>query len=556
MHEVSGPFLVFGGCYSNLQATDALLAEAARRGIGPRNMFCTGDIIAYGADAAATLRRVREAGIISIAGNCEVQLAAAASDCGCGFAPGSACDALAVEWYRHALTQVAAADREYMAALPAQITLLAGGRKICLVHGNAERINAFVFPSASNLELERQILATGCDAIIAGHSGIPFTRRTHAGVWHNSGSIGMPANDGTRDGWFSIVEVVDGEIDIQSHRLRYDVAAAARAMRRAGLPEGYAAALETGIWPSLDILPQADRLRTGLKLEDAPSPEPIPGQALEQLETLWVNTGTLCNITCVNCFMESSPTNDSLAYFKQAALDDLLASAPASLREIGFTGGEPFMNPDIIPMLRAVLASGRRALVLTNAMRPMQRHQHALSQLLARWPGQLALRVSLDHFTPARHEALRGAQSFAPTLAGLQFLARAGADISVAARTPWGETEAMLRQGFAGLFKAHDIPLDAQDAAQLILFPEMDADSLLPAVTAAALAQLPAEQPLMCATSRMVVLRRGAARPEVTPCTLLPDRSLRAMDETVALDHPHCARFCVFGGASCAGAPG
>jgi hypothetical protein len=207
-------------------------------------------------------------------------------------------------------------------------------------------------------------------------------------------------------------------------------------------------------------------------------------------------------------------------------------------------------------MLEAALASGRRALVLTNAMRPMQRHADAIAALLQAWPGRLALRVSLDHFMPARHEALRGANSFAPSLAGLKFLSDAGARISVAARTPWGETEAMMRAGFARLFAGHAVPIDAQDPAQLVLFPEMDATSPVAAVTQAALAALPAGNAPMCASARMVVLRRGAAVLDITPCTLLPGRSLQAFDAPVLLDHPHCAQFCIHGGASCAGAPG
>ncbi len=285
-------------------------------------------------------------------------------------------------------------------------------------------------------------------------------------------------------------------------------------------------------------------------------PDTQPMQALERLETLWVNTGTLCNLACVNCFMESSPANDSLAYFPRRELAKLLAAAPEGLREVGFTGGEPFMNPDIIAMLEAVLASGRRALVLTNAMRPMQRHADALAWLLERYPGQLGLRVSLDHFTPERHEALRGGGSFEVTLAGLQNLASLGAGVSVAARTPWGEAEAVTRAGFAHLFQQRGLALDAHNPARLVLFPEMDMRTPVAKVTSAALQALPPAKKPMCATSRMVVLRRDAPQPEIAPCTLLPGRTLVAMRTQVTLDHPYCAQFCVFGGASCAGARG
>ena len=70
---------------------------------------------------------------------------------------------------------------------------------------------------------------------------------------------------------------------------------------------------------------------------------------LKQLETLWFNTGTLCNIECVNCYIESSPLNDRLVYLTPEDVAPYLAEAKElGTREIGFTGGEPFMNKDII----------------------------------------------------------------------------------------------------------------------------------------------------------------------------------------------------------------
>src|SRR5215216_2113988 len=90
--------------------------------------------------------------------------------------------------------------------------------------------------------------------------------------------------------------------------------------------------------------------------------------ALTRLQTLWFNTGTLCNLTCRNCYIESSPRNDRLVYLTRqevsAYLDEIERERlPTTL--IGFTGGEPFMNPDIGYMLGDVLSRGLRALVLT-----------------------------------------------------------------------------------------------------------------------------------------------------------------------------------------------
>jgi hypothetical protein len=86
------------------------------------------------------------------------------------------------------------------------------------------------------------------------------------------------------------------------------------------------------------------------------------------LRTLWFNTGTLCNIACSDCYIESTPLNDRLVYLARdearAFLDDA-ARNHRELHEVGFTGGEPFMNPDIVGMIADSLAAGFRTLVLT-----------------------------------------------------------------------------------------------------------------------------------------------------------------------------------------------
>ena len=287
--------------------------------------------------------------------------------------------------------------------------------------------------------------------------------------------------------------------------------------------------------------------------------------ALTGLRTLWFNTGTLCNITCQGCYIESSPRNDALSYLSAADVTTFLDEAEADglpLEEVGFTGGEPFMNPALVPMLADVLARpGLRALVLTNAMQPLRRYAQPLLELRDRFgTDRLTLRVSLDHFEATHHDAERGEGSFAKTMEGLAWLAREGFRLNVAGRASFGgQDEAAMRAGFATLFAAHAIPIDASDPVALMLFPEMDARIDVPEITEACWGILnKSPDSLMCASSRMVVKRRGAAAPAVIACTLLPYDSQFELGATlaeaarpVALNHPHCAKFCVLGGAAC-----
>lgn len=217
------------------------------------------------------------------------------------------------------------------------------------------------------------------------------------------------------------------------------------------------------------------------------------------------------------------------------------------------------MNPDIIAMLDAVLSRGLQALVLTNAMKPLRKLRAPLLDLAGRYPGQLTIRVSVDHYDPAIHEQERGRRSWAPMLDGLVWLARNGFRIDVAGRRFTGETDASLRDGFARLFAAHDIPVDAHDPVRLMLFPEMEPERDVPEITTACWGILhKSPDDVMCASARMVVKRRDAPRPVVLACTLLAydprfemGSTLAEASRPVSLNHPFCASFCVLGGASC-----
>lgn len=286
--------------------------------------------------------------------------------------------------------------------------------------------------------------------------------------------------------------------------------------------------------------------------------------AFRRYGTLWLNTGTLCNITCARCYIESTPTNDRLSYLTvedvAPLLDELAVLQPGPV-EIGITGGEPFLNPQIIEILTLVLEAGHSLLVLTNAMSPILRPrvQTGLLALKDRFGPRMVLRVSLDHYTAALHDEERGTGGFERTCTGLDWLSAHGFSLAIAGRTCWGETEADSRAGFAALIADRGWPVDASSPSSLVLFPEMDEGADVPEITPACWGILHVNPDhMMCATSRMVVKRKGADRAEVISCTLLPydpqfsmGTSLAEAMAPVKLNHPHCARFCVLGGGSC-----
>ena len=249
------PVVLFGGAYSNIDALEAL-AEVA----GERPVLSTGDLVAYGGAPAETVARFRALGWRGIAGNCERQIAAGAADCGCGFDAGSACDRMAEAWYPFAAGAVDAGARDWMSALPDIGVFAQGGRRYGVVHGGATDVARYLWPTSAASEFAEEIAAiealTGpVDGVVAGHSGVAFHRQIGDHQWINAGAIGLPPHDGWPETRYA---VLDGG-DVMIERLAYDAGRARARMEAAGLTQGYEVALETGLWPSEDILPGALR---------------------------------------------------------------------------------------------------------------------------------------------------------------------------------------------------------------------------------------------------------------------------------------------------------
>ncbi len=286
--------------------------------------------------------------------------------------------------------------------------------------------------------------------------------------------------------------------------------------------------------------------------------------ALTHAQTLWFNTGTLCNITCLNCYIESSPSNDRLVYLTTDDVQlylDQIKTRKWPVTEIGFTGGEPYMNPQMNAMTRAALAQGYEVLILTNAMKPMMRKsvQAGIEKLVAEYGNKITFRVSLDHYSRQHHDEMRGDGAFDKTIEGMKWLHSIGARLAVAGRMLWSNDQAQERAGFGELFLKHNLNINAHDPAITVLFPEMDENVEVPEITTACWGIL-GKHPdaVMCSSSRMVVKRKGADGPTVLACTLLPyspefelGKTLEDAEKDVYLNHPHCAKFCVLGGASC-----
>jgi predicted phosphodiesterase len=268
--EFDSPILIFGGPYSNLSAMQALLKKAESLSISSQHIICTGDIVAYAAEPEQTSQLIMNSGIHLLMGNCEESLAENSNDCGCGFEEGMLCSTLSEGWYRYAQANVSDSTRVWMKTLPRIIRFSIAGHSCCVIHGGFEQINQFIFAS-DHIDIKRQqLLQAECDIMIAGHCGLPFGQHIDDRLWLNAGVIGMPANDGTVDGWYMIMEPDQAGIRISWHRLSYDFQHCYQTMQQAALNE-YANTIVDGLWPSMDVLPDTEKHQQGKHLQ----PEPI-----------------------------------------------------------------------------------------------------------------------------------------------------------------------------------------------------------------------------------------------------------------------------------------
>jgi len=267
LNSLTGPVLIFGGPYSNLQATEALLNEAARLQVPAGNIICTGDIIAYAGNPVETLEAIIQSDIHVVMGNCEESFGNEGDDCGCGFEEGSDCDVLSRQWYAHANATLTPWHRQWMRSLPRQMRFRTGDFHFAVIHGGVRDISRWVFKSTPE-SVKRQELVNldGCspaDGIIAGHCGLPFVDDLGDKLWLNPGVIGMPANDGTTTTWFAVMEAGANGLVIEFHSLSYDHQAAAKSMTSLNLARAYSETLINGLWPNMDVLPEVERQQAG-----------------------------------------------------------------------------------------------------------------------------------------------------------------------------------------------------------------------------------------------------------------------------------------------------
>ncbi|MGB3800123.1 MAG: metallophosphoesterase family protein, partial [Lewinella sp.] len=217
---LTGPLLLFGGVYSNLEALQALRKKADELGFAPSQVICTGDTPGYCADPERSLNLLQDWGCHAIAGNVEINLRSGVDDCGCNFSDGSRCDMFARLWYAYARQETADRGMAFMHTLPGMLDFEFGGRRVRVLHGSVDHESEFIWKSTPWETKQRSFDESGADIIVAGHSGLPFADGRDGKLWINTGALGMPANDGTPRTWYATLEEGPGQPIVTFHALK------------------------------------------------------------------------------------------------------------------------------------------------------------------------------------------------------------------------------------------------------------------------------------------------------------------------------------------------
>ncbi len=277
----------------------------------------------------------------------------------------------------------------------------------------------------------------------------------------------------------------------------------------------------------------------------------------KQLKELWFHTGTVCNLQCPFCLEGSHPGNNRL---NPLTMDDaqpfILEAIALGTKQFSFTGGEPFVIPEMASILDYAL-DYKPCLVLTNATEPLLNRLHQIAPL-AQKPNSLSFRVSLDYPDPAAHDAGRGQGNFHQALKTMGELHQYGFALSIARQSVAGEDIEAVNRAYVPFFREAGLPEDTH----IVVFPEFHepgSNPDVPYITEACMTTYKTEEmrsDFMCSFSKMVVKKGGRMR--VYACTLVDDDEdydlggslAEAMHPRIMLKHHRCYS-CFANGASC-----
>lgn len=253
---------LFGGVYSNHLALAALLEDAPRR--GATELYCLGDLGAFGPHPDKVFPLLREAKIPVVQGNYDNSVGHGLADCQCGYTDPKD-NYFARLSYDYTFRQTALENKLWMRALPNELRIDLNGVRVLLCHGSPRKTNEFLWQTTTSVAFLEQLCdRSAADVIVGTHTGLHWHRELPSGRhFINCGAIGRPANDGQTNVWYALLSVDEARhVAVEFIPLAYDHTALAAEMRAEQLPEEFIETIETGWWTTcLEVLPMKERAR-------------------------------------------------------------------------------------------------------------------------------------------------------------------------------------------------------------------------------------------------------------------------------------------------------
>jgi organic radical activating enzyme len=289
----------------------------------------------------------------------------------------------------------------------------------------------------------------------------------------------------------------------------------------------------------------------------------IPKAPFSHLRTLWFQvTGTLCNLECTHCFIACSPTNHHLKFLAPDTVYRYLdEAAQLGMRDVYFTGGEPFLHKQILPMLARALQIAPTT-VLTNGTLITPAVAEALVALEAESPYSLEIRVSLDDVDEARNDAVRGHGAQAKALRALRLLHDRGLVPIVTVTEYFYETTASsgqpgegsgFYQKFRDFLRAQGLTKPRLKVIPVFAMGKLESTQPIASYVTPQMLQGFDFTSLQCTQSRMVADGGVYACPILVgePGALLSKESLHDATQPCPLYHTAC-HTCYITGMTCA----
>ncbi|CAN5814264.1 metallophosphoesterase family protein [soil metagenome] len=237
---------IFGDVHGNIAALEAVMQDIETQ--HPDRVYCLGDLVGYAPFPNEVIERVRDAEIPTVMGNYDDGVGFDRDECGCAYKDpvDRELGQQSLEWTKVHITP---RNKAFLQTLQAQIRFNEGEKRILLVHGSPRRMNEYLFEDRPLSSFEHLARTSDAEVIAFGHTHRPYLKAVGGVMFINAGSVGKPKDHDPR-ACYVMLDTSTAPHRVDFHRIQYDVASTAAAIRASELPDKFALDVELGGAPT------------------------------------------------------------------------------------------------------------------------------------------------------------------------------------------------------------------------------------------------------------------------------------------------------------------